>query len=74
MSMEKMSKEDTIKIAERYGLRPCKVKGFEVVNIRKHPTEKQYDITWDEFFEALERKGLAVYKASNSDFIKIMKK
>lgn len=73
MSMEKKSIDEVKKIAEKYGLHPAKVKGSDVVNIRKQPNDNLEDVSWDEFEKLLQKKNLAVYKASNSDFLKIMK-
>jgi ribosomal protein S10 len=61
------------KIAEHYGLKPCKIEGTDVVNIRKTPSDKYKDIGWDDFERLLKKRGLAVYKATESDFLKIMK-
>jgi phage terminase large subunit len=74
MTMEKITLEKTKKIAKHYGLKPVKIKGTEVVNIRKHPSDKLAEISWEEFDETLKKRGLAVYKATESDFLKIMKK
>lgn len=61
------------KIAKQYGLYASRVKGTDVVNIRKNPNDKYEDISWVEFEDALKKRGLAVYKAEESDFFKIMK-
>jgi len=73
MSMKKISIDKVKKLAEEYDLKPAKVKGSEVVNIRKKSNENLEDVSWDEFEKILNEKGLAVYKAENSDFLKIMK-
>ena len=71
--MKKISIKKAKKVAEEYDLHPAKVKGSDVVNIRKKSNENLEDIDWDEFKEILDRKNLAVYKAEESDFLKIMK-
>lgn|GEM_PF-4408332 len=48
-------------------------KGSEVDQIHKDPSDNYEDISWEEFEEALKKKGLAVYKAEESYFLKIMK-
>lgn len=73
MSMQKISVEKVREIAKQYGLHPCKPKGSNIVNIRKKDNPKMEDISWGEFEETLKERGLAVYKAENSDFLKIMK-
>ncbi len=60
-------------LASAYKLQPCRVKGTNVVNIRKRPSDKFESMGWDEFERALRERGLAVYKAEESDFLKIMK-
>ena len=71
--MEKIDMEKVKEIAEEYDLKPAKTKGSDVINIRKKPNDNLEDISWDEFERILEEKGLAVYKAQDSDFLKIMK-
>jgi hypothetical protein len=71
--MIKITIDDLKKLAKQYDLHVCKIKGSEVVQIRKNPSDKYEDVSWDEFEEALKKKGLAVYKAIESDFLKIMK-
>jgi len=73
MTMKKISVEELKKLAKQYGLHVCRIKGSEVVQIRKNPSDKYEDISWKEFEETLKNKGLAVYKAEESDFLKIMK-
>lgn len=73
MTMKKISVEELKKLAKQYDLHVCRIKGSEVVQIRKNPSDKYEDISWKEFEETLKNKGLAVYKAEESDFLKIMK-
>jgi len=72
MGMEKIDMEKVKEIAEEYNLKPAKTKGSDVINIRKKPNDNLEDISWDEFERILEEKELAVYKAEDSDFLKIM--
>jgi len=71
--MNKITIEDLKKITKHYDLHVCRIKGSEVVQIRKNPSDKYEDISWKEFETVLKQKGLAVYKAAESDFLKIMK-
>ena len=73
MTMRKISGTELRAIAKSYGLRACMIRGTEIVNIRKKSSELTEDIGWDEFEKALAARGLAVYKAEGSDFLKIMK-
>jgi hypothetical protein len=73
MPMKKISIDQVKKIAKQYGLKPSRVKGTDVVNIRKNPSDRYEDITWDEFESSLKKRGLAVFKTAESDFLKIMK-
>jgi len=71
--MRKITVDDLKKLAKQYDLHVCRIKGSEVVQIRKNPSDKYEDVSWEEFEDALNKKGLAVYKAEESDFLKIMK-
>ena len=73
MGMQKIDLEEVKEIAEEYDLKPAKTQGSDVVNIRKKPNDNLEDISWDEFERILKKRGLAVYKAEDSDFLKIMK-
>lgn len=73
MTMNKITVNELKKIAEQYGLTPIKIKGTETINISKKKSPRYIEIEWDEFEESLKKKGLAIYKATESDFIKIMK-
>jgi hypothetical protein len=74
--MKKISVDELKAISRRYKLQPCKIKGTDVVTIRKKSSTggKYEDIDWLEFERILKLRGLAVYKAVESDFVKIMKK
>ena len=69
--MRKLSDEEAREYAEQYGLRPVKIRGSDVVQLAKKKQEKFIDITWDEFFNILKRKRLAVY-ISSGGYMKIM--
>lgn len=71
--MMKISIGELKEIVTRYNLQPCRVKGTQIVNIRKSPSGRFEDIDWDTFERILRSRGLAVYKAQDSDFLKIMK-
>lgn len=71
--MKKISIDEVKKIANQYGLKVCKVKGRNIVQIRKNSSDDLENISWDEFETSLKKKGLAVFKAEKSDFLKIMK-
>lgn len=73
MSMKKISIEEAKDLAKKYGLKPCKVSGSDVVQIRKHASGNLEDVSWEEFSDTLKKRKLAVYKAKKSDFVKIMK-
>ena len=75
MSMEPIDRKKVMAIVKHFGLVPIKIKGTTQVNICKTMNESKYQlISWDEFFETLDKKGLQVYKDSSSAFLKIMKK
>ncbi len=69
--MQRLSREETIKNAEKYGLKPVRVKERDVIQLAKKRSEKFEEISWEEFFEILERKRLAVY-ISKGGYMKIM--
>lgn len=63
------------KIAKHFGLVPIRIKGTTAVNICKNFNEKKYDlISWDDFEQTLDAKGLQVYVEASGAFLKIMKK
>ena len=69
--MRKLSEEDAIKNAEKYNLKPVRIKGSDVVQLAKKISERYEEITWDEFFKILRKKRLAVY-ISDGGYMKIM--
>jgi len=73
--MEPIDINLTIRIAKHFGLCPIRIRGTSQVNIAKATNPVKYEnISWEEFAEVLEEKGLSVYKDSSSCFLKIMKK
>ena len=69
--MRKLSKEETIINAKKYELVPARIHGKEVVQLIKKSDKKFEEISWDEFFEILAKKRLAVYISKNG-YVKIM--
>ena len=69
--MRKLTNEESMENAEKYGLKPARVRGREVVQLTKNPGEKFEEIPWEEFFEILKKKRLAVYM-SKGGYMKIM--
>ena len=70
--MEKISLHEVKEIARRNDLKPCVIRGTEIVKIRKNKSSGTRDITWEEFQRLLERKSLAIFR-SKDDWLKIMK-
>ena len=73
MAMIRMSVDEVKKLAKKYDLNPCRVPGTDGARIRKHKNPRMEDISWEEFEKTLKKRKLAVYKAENSDFLKIMR-
>ena len=74
MSMEEIPMPKVKFIAKKFGLTPIKIKGTSQVNIAKYTDSAKYElISWEEFEAILEQKGLSVYKARESCFLKLMK-
>ena len=69
--MKKLSEEEAKILAEKYALRPVRIKGSTVVQLAKKMSRRYEEISWDEFFRILHEKKLAVY-VSNSGYMKIM--
>jgi len=72
LAMEQISIERAQIIAKNVGLVPGRVKGTEGVQFTKGSNNRLNVITWDEFVEALENRGLAIY--ASGTWMKIMKK
>lgn len=73
MAMRKITVSELKRLADKYDLKPCRVPGTDGVQIRKHDNPNLEDISWDEFERTLKKRKLAVYKAEDSDFLKIMR-
>ncbi len=69
--MRKLSKEETITNAKKYGLMPAKIRGKDVVQLIKNRDKKFEEISWEEFFKILAKKRLSVYISKNG-YMKIM--
>jgi len=72
MTMEKISISELKELQEEYDFKLCKIKGMEIINIRKHENPNTEDISLEKFERILKKRGLAVYKAAN-DWLKIMR-
>ncbi|MCQ2069957.1 MAG: hypothetical protein MJZ68_02380 [archaeon] len=72
MAMEKVEDRKTIQLlAEKKGLKPSNVKGTEGVQLTTGNNPRLAFISWDDFFNALDARGLAVYRSGG--WLKIMK-
>jgi sugar phosphate isomerase/epimerase len=70
--MEPISAERAIEIARRKGLLPGRVKGTDGIQFTKGNNDRLEVISWDEFRQLLERRGLQVYESGG--WMKIMKR
>jgi sugar phosphate isomerase/epimerase len=71
MAMDRIDFGKAQMIARAKGLQPGRVKGTEGVQFTKGDNERLSIISWDEFEEALEERGLAIYESGG--WMKIMK-
>ena len=71
MAMEKITFDKAKVIAEKKGLKPGKVKGTNGIQFTKGPNNRLNVISWDEFKQLLDQRGLAVYESAG--WMKIMK-
>ena len=71
MAMEKISFDKAKTIAEKKGLKPGKVKGTSGLQFTKGTNNRLNVISWDEFEQLLNSRGLAVYESAG--WMKIMK-
>ena len=71
MAMEKISFDNAKTIAEKKGLKPGKVKGTSGIQFTKGTNNRLNVISWDEFEQLLNSRGLAVYESAG--WMKIMK-
>ncbi len=69
--MRKLTDEEAREQAERYGLKPVRIKGSNVVQLAKNISDRYEVIPWDVFFSELKKKRLAVY-ISKGGYMKIM--
>ncbi len=69
--MQKLSPEMAMEKAKKYGLKPVRVRGGDVVQLAKAMNNRFDEISWNEFFEILKKKRLAVY-ISKGGYMKIM--
>ena len=73
MTMEPITRTRYEQIAANGGLHPGRVKGTDLVQFYKGMNNPRFDdISWDEFAETLERRGLSVF--ATGKWLKIMKK
>ncbi len=70
MSMEKITVEEAKEIADEKGLEPGLVKGTDGIQFTKGKNKRIKTVTWDEFEEKLDERGLAVYESGG--WMKIM--
>jgi len=70
MSMEKITVEKAKEIADEKGLKPGKVKGTDGVQFTKGDNDRIETISWDDFEDLLDDRGLAVYESGG--WMKIM--
>ena len=71
MAMEKIDFQKAKTIAEKKGLKPGQVKGTEGIQFTKGNNNRLTVITWDDFENRLNTRGLAVYESAG--WMKIMK-
>ena len=71
MAMEKITFDKAKVIAEKKGLKPGKVKGTNGIQFTKGTNNRLNVISWDEFKQLLDQRGLAVYESAG--WMKIMK-
>lgn len=72
MVMEKIPVKKAKKIAKDKKLRPARIKGTEIIQFTKSDDEIRFElIDWDNFEDALTKRGLAVYESGG--WMKIMK-
>ncbi len=69
--MQKLNEEEAKNYAEKFNLKPVRIKGSAVVQLAKNMSERYEEISWDEFFRILRDKRLAVY-VSSGGYMKIM--
>lgn len=73
MSMIKITMDEVKRIGDKFGVKPIRVKGTNVVQIAKNASSRFDVIGWDDFENSIKKRGLAVYKSEKGNFLKIMK-
>jgi len=71
MAMEKIEFAKAKVIADKKGLKPGKVKGTSGIQFTKGTNTRLNVISWEEFEDLLNTRGLAVYESAG--WMKIMK-
>lgn len=71
-ALRQISFDDARRIAADKGLQPSKVKGTNTLRFSKAPSDKLQVITWDEFQQTAQVRGLAVYESAG--WMKLMKR
>lgn len=71
MSMDVITLDRAKIIASNQGIKPGRVKGTEGVQFTKGKNPRIQPIEWNEFEEALKKRGLAIY--ASGSWMKIMK-
>ena len=71
-ALRQISFDDARRIASDKGLQPSKVKGTNTLRFSKAPSDKLQVITWDEFQQTAQVRGLAVYESAG--WMKLMKR
>jgi hypothetical protein len=72
MTMEPISIDEAIEIAKKKRLRTGRVKGTDGVCFTNGSNKKLDEISWDEFKNYIEKKGLQIFESNG--WMKIMKK
>jgi hypothetical protein len=72
VGMRKISIEEFKNLQRKVGFKISKVKGTDIIRIRKKDNPTLEDISWAEFERILKKRKLAVYK-SDKNFFKIMR-
>jgi hypothetical protein len=71
MTMAKISLDKAQKIATKAKLKPCRVKGTEVLQFTRKGGANFEVMGWDDFATTLKGRGLSVYESGG--WMKIMK-
>ena len=71
-ALREITFDDARRIAADKGLQPSKVKGTNTLRFSKAPSDKLQVITWDEFQQTAQVRGLAVFESAG--WMKLMKR